>query len=57
VVLPQPTLDAVIEGVYDNSGLWRNRPSPRQISNKMKKISYEPHRNLLLSKIVKNLLR
>ena len=34
--------------VYDNSGLWRNRPSHRQISNKLKKIPYEPHRNLLL---------
>ena len=42
--------------VYENRGIWHNSPSLRQISNKMKKISYELHRNLLVSQIVKNLL-
>ncbi len=42
--------------VYNNSGVCHNSPSLRQISNKMKKISYEPHGNFLLSQIVKNLL-
>ena len=42
--------------VYENSGLWRECLLPLKISNKSKKISYEPHRNFLLSKLVKNLL-
>ena len=43
--------------VYVNRGLWRKSCSLLKISNKMKKISYEPRRNLLQPKIVKNLLR
>ncbi len=44
-------------GEYVNSGLWRKSLFPHKISNKMKKISYEPRRNFFLSQIVKNLLR
>ena len=39
--------------MYVNSGLWRKSLLPLQISKKSKKISYEHHRNFLLSQIVK----
>jgi hypothetical protein len=44
------------EGVYGNRGLWRSPLLLFKISKNLKKISYQPRRNLLQPQIVKNLL-
>jgi hypothetical protein len=42
--------------VLENRGLWRNPLLLFKISKNLKKISYQPRRNLLQPQIVKNLL-